>query len=144
LDVGRNNEVIDLLTVLKILSKYIWTPLWSVNATPTHIWLFHVIRDEIENDFLVFGCGKERRVFLCIPHFILDASVKCPSDTLRSPWIPLEMRRTLGWMDGICDEGKNDRKGAETLNHKRMARGGHGLHKVSPGPAMPNPSTPFG
>jgi hypothetical protein len=25
-----------------------------------------------------------------------------------------------------------------------MARGGHGLPKVSHGPAMPNPSTPFG
>jgi hypothetical protein len=26
--------------------------------------------------------------------------------------------------------------------HGRMARGGHGLPKVSPGPAMPDPSTP--
>jgi hypothetical protein len=30
------------------------------------------------------------------------------------------------------------------LNHGRMARGGHGIPKVSPGPAMPDPSTPCG
>jgi hypothetical protein len=29
-------------------------------------------------------------------------------------------------------------------NHGRMVRGGHGLSKVSPGPAIPNPSTPCG
>ena len=29
-------------------------------------------------------------------------------------------------------------------NHGRMARGGHGLPKVSPGPAMPNQSIPCG
>jgi hypothetical protein len=31
-----------------------------------------------------------------------------------------------------------------TEGHKRMAWGGHGLPKVSCGPAMPNPSTPCG
>jgi hypothetical protein len=30
------------------------------------------------------------------------------------------------------------------FGHGRMARGGHGLPKVSPGPAMPYPSTPCG
>jgi hypothetical protein len=30
------------------------------------------------------------------------------------------------------------------FTHERMARGGHGLPKVSPGPAMPNPSKPCG
>jgi hypothetical protein len=29
-------------------------------------------------------------------------------------------------------------------NHGRMARGGHGLPKVSSGPTMPDPSTPCG
>jgi hypothetical protein len=28
------------------------------------------------------------------------------------------------------------------LEHRRMARGGHGLPKVSPGPTMPDHSTP--
>jgi hypothetical protein len=28
--------------------------------------------------------------------------------------------------------------------HGRMARGGHGLHELSPGPAMPNPTTACG
>ena len=30
------------------------------------------------------------------------------------------------------------------MKHRRMAGGGHGLPKVSPGLAMPNPSTPCG
>jgi hypothetical protein len=29
------------------------------------------------------------------------------------------------------------------IQHRHMARGGHGLSKVSPGPAKPNPSMPF-
>jgi hypothetical protein len=35
-----------------------------------------------------------------------------------------------------------DQKRPQSQKHSRMARGGHGLPKVSPGPAMPNPSTP--
>ena len=31
-----------------------------------------------------------------------------------------------------------------SLSHRRMARGGHVLPKVSPGPALPDPSTPCG
>jgi hypothetical protein len=31
-----------------------------------------------------------------------------------------------------------------TAPHRRMTRGGHGLPKVSPGPTMPEPSTPCG
>jgi hypothetical protein len=34
----------------------------------------------------------------------------------------------------LCGEG----------SHRRMARGGHGLPKVSPAPAMPYPSMPYG
>jgi hypothetical protein len=34
--------------------------------------------------------------------------------------------------------------GSYQQNHVRMARGGHALPKVSPRPAMPNPSTPCG
>jgi hypothetical protein len=39
---------------------------------------------------------------------------------------------------------KTAKRKAFTSLHKRMARGGHELPKVSPGLAMPNPSMPYG
>jgi hypothetical protein len=34
--------------------------------------------------------------------------------------------------------------GAMDVDHRRMARDGHGLPKISPEPAQPDPSMPFG
>jgi hypothetical protein len=40
--------------------------------------------------------------------------------------------------------GHWDAFGCHCYHHGRMARGGHRLPKISPGPAMPNPPTPCG
>jgi hypothetical protein len=56
-------------------------------------------------------------------------------ETLGWPWIPLPVRACLHSLVIII---------SRFPPHERMARGGHGLHKVSPGPVMPYPPTPAG